>query len=424
MTLPPSPCGTLRRCRAPARLLLEDRADQLLLRGQLGLALRRHLADQEVARPDLGADADDAAVVEVLQGLLGAVGDVARDLLVAQLRRAGVDLVLVDVDRREHVVLHEPLGDDDGVLEVVALERHERDEQVLAQSELALEVELPSASVARLHLVAETDDRLLVDERALVRAHELHELVLVLAVLRLDGDRVGVESTTVPAFCVMTTSPVSTAARYSRPVPISGGSVIMSGTACRCMFAPMSARFASLCSRNGSARSPRRRSAPGSRPCRRPSSDRPARARRPRPEHRGVDELAGLLVDRLVRLRDDELLLLARVEIDDLVGDLAALDDAVGRRDEAELDTVAIEASEPMRPMFGPPASRSGTCARSGSVHVAHLDRRALAREAARAERGQAPAVRRPASEFVWSMNCESCGTRRTPSAQPRPAGC
>ena len=58
-------------------------------------------------------------------------------------------------------------------------------------------------------------------------------------------------STTVPAFCVRTTSPVSTAARYSRPVPISGGSVIMSGTACRCMFAPMSARFASLCSRNG-----------------------------------------------------------------------------------------------------------------------------------------------------------------------------
>ena len=32
-----------------ARLLLEDRADQLLLGGQLGLALRRDLADQQVA---------------------------------------------------------------------------------------------------------------------------------------------------------------------------------------------------------------------------------------------------------------------------------------------------------------------------------------------------------------------------------------
>jgi hypothetical protein len=48
---------------------------------------------------DLGADADDAAVVEVCERLLRAVRDVARDLLVAELRRARVDLVLVDVDR-------------------------------------------------------------------------------------------------------------------------------------------------------------------------------------------------------------------------------------------------------------------------------------------------------------------------------------
>ena len=48
-----------------ARLLLEDRADQLLLGRQLGLALRRHLADEQVAGADLGADADDAALVEV-----------------------------------------------------------------------------------------------------------------------------------------------------------------------------------------------------------------------------------------------------------------------------------------------------------------------------------------------------------------------
>src|SRR5205823_10773114 len=44
------------------RLLFEDGADQLLLRGQLGLALRGDLADEEVARSDLGADADDATV--------------------------------------------------------------------------------------------------------------------------------------------------------------------------------------------------------------------------------------------------------------------------------------------------------------------------------------------------------------------------
>ena len=88
-----------------ARLLLEDRADQLLLGRQLGLALRRDLAHEQVAGADLGADADDAAVVEVAQRLLRAVRDVARDLLVAELGRAGVDLVLLDVDRGQLVVL-------------------------------------------------------------------------------------------------------------------------------------------------------------------------------------------------------------------------------------------------------------------------------------------------------------------------------
>src|SRR6266540_3507287 len=58
-------------------------------------------------------------------------------------------------------------------------------------------------------------------------------------------------SMTVPGDCASTTSPVSIAARYSSPVPTIGAWVIISGTACLCMFAPISARFASLCSRNG-----------------------------------------------------------------------------------------------------------------------------------------------------------------------------
>src|SRR5207248_3332944 len=79
-----------------ARLLLEDRADQLLLGRQLGFALRRDLADEQVARADLGADADDAAIVEVAERFLRAVRDVAGDLLVTELGRTGVELVLLD----------------------------------------------------------------------------------------------------------------------------------------------------------------------------------------------------------------------------------------------------------------------------------------------------------------------------------------
>ena len=94
-----------------AGLLTEDRPQQPLLGRQLGLALRRDLADQDVARLDLGADVDDAFLVEVLQRFLADVGDVAGDLLGAELGVAGLQLVLLDVDAREEVLLDEALAD-------------------------------------------------------------------------------------------------------------------------------------------------------------------------------------------------------------------------------------------------------------------------------------------------------------------------
>jgi len=41
------------------------------------------------------------------------------------------------------------------------------------------------------------------------------------------------------------------ATSFSKPVPTIGGSATRSGTACRCMFEPINARFASSCSKNG-----------------------------------------------------------------------------------------------------------------------------------------------------------------------------
>ena len=86
---------------------------------------------------DLGADADDAGLVEVAQRLLADVRDVAGDLFLAELGVAGDALELLDVDRGEDVVLDDALGDQDRVLEVVAVPRHERDEHVLAERQLA-----------------------------------------------------------------------------------------------------------------------------------------------------------------------------------------------------------------------------------------------------------------------------------------------
>ena len=91
MTVPDSPCGNLQRRVADfAGLLTEDRAQQALLRGQLGFALRGHVADQDVAGRDLGTDADDAALVEVGQHFLAHIGDVPGDFLRPELGVAGV----------------------------------------------------------------------------------------------------------------------------------------------------------------------------------------------------------------------------------------------------------------------------------------------------------------------------------------------
>jgi hypothetical protein len=63
------------------RLLTEDRPQEAFLGGQLGLALGRDLADQDVARTHLGTDVDDPLFIEVLERLLADIRDVAGDLL-------------------------------------------------------------------------------------------------------------------------------------------------------------------------------------------------------------------------------------------------------------------------------------------------------------------------------------------------------
>src|SRR6478672_9642636 len=173
-----------------AGLLAEDRPEESLLRGQLRLALRGDLADEDVAGPDLRPDVDDPLLVEVLEGLLADVRDVAGDLLGPELRVARLHLVLLDVDAGEQVVAHEPIADDDRVLVVTALPAHERDQDVAAEGQLA---GLGRARVGDRLAVGDprpdVDDRALVDARPLVAADELEELVLVeLARVGLDVD--------------------------------------------------------------------------------------------------------------------------------------------------------------------------------------------------------------------------------------------
>src|SRR5690606_26594050 len=72
------------------------------------------------------------------------------------------------------------LGDKDGVLEVVALPRHERDQHVLAEGQLSHVAGGPVRQyVTRLDDFARSDDRLLVVAGALIRALVLGQMVNV-----------------------------------------------------------------------------------------------------------------------------------------------------------------------------------------------------------------------------------------------------
>src|SRR5712691_3118980 len=173
------------------RLLTEDRAQEALLGRELGLALGRDLADQDVALLHLGADVDDAALVEVAQRIVRDVGDVSRDLFRTELGLARLGLVLLDVDRGVHVLLDDALGQKDGVLEVVALPGHESHEHVAAQRHLAVVDGRPvRKDVAAVDVLAGLDLGAVVEARTLVRARELLKRVVSLgaAAVRLDDD--------------------------------------------------------------------------------------------------------------------------------------------------------------------------------------------------------------------------------------------
>ena len=165
-------------------LLAEDGSQEPLLGRKLRLALRCDLSDEDVAGLHFGTDADHAIGTKILQGFLTDVRDVAGDLLGAELGVTRSALELVDVDGGVDVLLDHTLGDEDGVLEVITIPRHERDQHVAAEGKLAvLGVRAVRQHVTLLDHLALLDDGLLVDAGAAVGAHELAQFVDVDAVL-------------------------------------------------------------------------------------------------------------------------------------------------------------------------------------------------------------------------------------------------
>ena len=91
-------------------LLAKDGPQQFFLGGLVGLTLGGDLTHKDISGHDLGADPYDPRLVEVLEGILADVGDVAGYLLRPQLGIPGLYLVLLDMNGREAVVLHQPVA--------------------------------------------------------------------------------------------------------------------------------------------------------------------------------------------------------------------------------------------------------------------------------------------------------------------------
>ena len=161
-----------------ARLLSENRAEQLFFRGQLRLALRSHLPDQDIPRADLGPDPDDAALVQIPKAGIAYIGDIARNLFGTELGIARFDLQLLNVDRSIAVLFHQFFADQDRIFKVVATPGHEGHQDVAPERELALVRARPVREDLRLeHTIAPSNQRHLIDAGVLVGALEFGERV-------------------------------------------------------------------------------------------------------------------------------------------------------------------------------------------------------------------------------------------------------
>src|SRR5438477_9466308 len=164
----------------------ENCAEQSLFWREFRFAFRRNLADENVARLHFCADANDSVRSEIAQSFFADIRNVSGDFFGTEFGVAGADLEFIDVNRGVNILLHDLLRDHDGVFEVVAIPRHERDEDVAAERQLTVfRIWAVSDDLTFLDVLAFLHDRLLIHAGAGVRPHELAQFVNVKSFFRV-----------------------------------------------------------------------------------------------------------------------------------------------------------------------------------------------------------------------------------------------
>src|SRR6266700_461866 len=169
---------TQRRILHLTRLLTKDRTQQLLLSRQLRLTLRRNLAHQNILSPHLRTNINDPPLIQIAQTLLTHIGNIPRNLLRAQLRIASLNLILLNMDRRKVILLHNTLTDQNSILIVATFPAHKGHQNVLPQSQLPiLRRRTIRNHLTRIHIIALAHNRSLIDTRPRIRAHKLPQAI-------------------------------------------------------------------------------------------------------------------------------------------------------------------------------------------------------------------------------------------------------
>ena len=150
-------------------LVTEKCAEKLKLRCGIVLCLRCNLAHQNIVGLDLGTDADNSFLVQILQFLLAYIRDIPGKPVGSGFILPDLCLELAQVDGCEDIFLDNPLGDKDGVLIVISVPWDKAYQNVTSESQLAIVCGRAVCNdFAFFYLLVQSNNRLLGEAGVLV----------------------------------------------------------------------------------------------------------------------------------------------------------------------------------------------------------------------------------------------------------------
>ena len=159
-------------------LLAENGTKQFLFRSKLSFRLRSNLADKDVAWFNLSSYTDDTVVVEILKSFFTNVRNITSDFFRAELGVTRSHLELVDMNRCKDVILDDLFRDQDRILEIITIPRHESHEDVTTNGKLAiLSRSTIRKDLAFLYRLSARNNWLLIKACARIGTHKLTKVV-------------------------------------------------------------------------------------------------------------------------------------------------------------------------------------------------------------------------------------------------------